>query len=73
MNSDLFLVTGLVIGVFSVPSIVSSLSDKRPPRVAAFTLIASGALIVYAIQTKPGGYELQDIPAAFARVLAMII
>lgn len=73
MNSDLLLVIGLILGVFSVPSIISSLSDGRAPRVAAFTLIAAGSLVVYAIQTRPGGYELQDIPAAFMRVLAMFI
>ncbi len=73
MNSDLLLVIGLILGVFSVPSIISSLSDGRAPRVAAFTLIAAGSLVVYAIQTRPGGYELQDIPAAFVRVLAMFI
>jgi len=73
MNSDLLLVIGLILGVFSLPSIISSLSDGRAPRVAAFTLIAAGSLVVYAIQTRPGGYELQDIPAAFVRVLAMFI
>ena len=73
MNSDLLLVIGLILGVFSVPSIISSLSDGRAPRVAAFTLIAAGSLVVYAIQTRPGGYELQDIPAAFVRVLALFI
>ncbi|MFY9238782.1 MAG: hypothetical protein WAO78_07945 [Roseovarius sp.] len=73
MNSDLLLVIGLILGVFSVPSIISSLSDGRAPRVAAFTLIAAGSLVVYAIQTRPGGYEIQDIPAAFVRVLAMFI
>jgi len=73
MNSDLFLVIGIILGVFSVPSIVSSLTEGRAPRVAAVALIAAGVLVVYAIQTHPGGYALQDIPAAFVRVIAVFL
>lgn len=73
MNYDLLFVIGIILGVFSVPSIISSLTEGRAPRVAAVTLIAAGSLVVYAIRTRPGGYELQDVPAAFARVVAMFI
>lgn len=69
MNSDLFLVIGLILGVFAIPSIVSSFSDQRAPRVAALVLISAGCLVVYAIQKKPGGYSLNDVPAAFVRVV----
>lgn len=69
MNADLFLVIGLILGVFAIPSIVSSISDGRAPRVAAFVLIAAGCMVVYAIQQNPGGYALRDIPSAFVRVV----
>lgn len=73
MNPDLLLVIGIVLGVFSVPSILSAISEGRAPRVAAFTIIASGALILYAVNNKPGGYTLQDVPGAFVRVVGTFV
>ena len=73
MNSDIILVLGIVVGVFSVPSILSAISEGRAPRVAAFTIVSAGALILYAIKTHPGGYSLKDVPAAFVRVVAQFL
>lgn len=73
MNTDLLLVIGVVLGVFSIPSIMSAISEGRAPRVAAVTLIVSGALIVYAVRKNPGGYGLQDVPGAFVRVVASFL
>ncbi|WP_135502586.1 hypothetical protein [Roseovarius aestuariivivens] len=70
MDPDLFFTIGIVLAVFSVPSIMSAFSEGRAPRVAAFTVIAAGAMVVWAIQTKPGGYAFTDIPDVFVRVVA---
>lgn len=70
MDPDLIFVVGLVLGVFSIPSIMSAFSESRSPRVAAFTVIAAGVMIIWAIQTKPGGYSLNDIPDVFVQVVA---
>lgn len=69
MQYDLYLVIGLVILVFSIPSIVSSYSDGRAPRIAALLLLAGGGMVVYALTQKGGGYTLEDIPRAFVRVV----
>lgn len=73
MTTDLMLVIGVVLGVFSVPAILSAISEGRAPRVAALTIIASGALVLYAVNTHPGGYTLQDVPGAFVRVVASFL
>ncbi len=73
MQTDMILVIGIVLGVFSIPAIVSAFSEARAPRVAAFVLIAAGCLVIYAISQKPGGYTLRDVPNAFVRVVADII
>lgn len=73
MNADLILVIGLVLGVLSVPSALSAFSDGRTPRTAALVVIASGILIIWAIQSKPGGYTLREIPEAFVRVVAQFL
>lgn len=70
MDPDLALSLGLVIAAFSVPSILSALSDRRAPRASALTVLIGGGLILWAMQTKPGGYELGEVPDVFVAVAA---
>ncbi len=69
MQFDIYLVIGLVILVFSIPSIVSSYSEGRAPRIAAIMLLIGGGMVVYALTQKVGGYTFEDIPRAFVRVV----
>lgn len=69
MDADLILVIGLVIVGFAVPSVISAWSDARAPRVATLSLLLGGALAVYAITLKPGGYQISDVPLAFFSVI----
>jgi hypothetical protein len=73
METDLQLVIGIVLAVFSVPAIISAFSDGRAPRVAAVVLVSAGCLIVYAIQQMPDPFTLEEVPNAFVRVVASII
>ena len=70
MDPDLILIIGIVLGVFSIPSILSALSDGHAPRVAALTIIISGGMILYALQNNPGGYSFYEIPNVFIEVVA---
>ena len=70
MDPDLAFVIGLVLGVISIPSIISAITDSRAPRVGALTIVASGALLIWAMANKPGGYSINDIPDTFLRVVA---
>ncbi len=70
MDTDLALVLGLIIGGFSVPSVMSALSDRRAPRASMITILIAGALIVYAMSTKPGGYRFEQIPDVFFGVIS---
>lgn len=73
MDPDTALIVGLVLAVFSIPSILSAVTEGRAPRVATFTIMASGGLILWAVSSKPGGYTLNEIPDVFVRVVAQII
>lgn len=73
MDPDLMFVIGLVIGGFSIPSIMGALADGRVPRAAAITVMVSGGLIALAIQKKPGGYAVGDIPDLFVSVVGRYI
>lgn len=70
MDPDLALVIGVVLGVLSVPSILSALSDKRAPRASAITVLIAGGLILLAIQSKPGGVKMEQLPDIFVSVIA---
>jgi len=73
MDNDLFLVIGLILGGFSIPSMVSAISDGRAPRVATIVVVMSGAMVVYAISNKPGGYKVNEIPQIFIDVVGRYI
>ena len=70
MDTDLALIIGLVLGALSVPSILSAFSDKRAPRASALTILIAGGLILYAMQMKPGGYQISDVPDVFVGIVA---
>lgn len=73
MDPDLALTLGIIIAAFSIPSILSALSDSRAPRASALTVLIGGGLILYAIQTSPGGYTLDQVPEVVIRVIGQFM
>lgn len=73
IDSDLFLVMGVIVGAFAVPAVIAAFADSRPPRAAAIAVLVGGGLILLAFLSKPGGYVPGQIPEVFARVLARIL
>ncbi len=69
MNGDLNLIIGTVLLVLAVPSAVSAYVDGRPPRVAAFAILAATIMLVLAAAKAPGPFRLTDIPDAFIRII----
>ena len=73
MDTDLALVLGLILGGMAIPSVLSAYSDRRAPRASAVTVLIAGALILYAVAARPGGYSLAQIPDVFFGVIAQFI
>jgi hypothetical protein len=73
IDSDLFLVLGLIVGAFAIPAVFSALSDGRPPRAAALAILVGGGLVLLAFLSKPGGYSSTQIPDTFIQVLARFL
>ena len=73
MDHDLALVIGLVVAVFSIPSIVSSFSERRPPRVAALAVLVGLGLVVWSVTQKPGGYKINEIPGIMIDVVGRYV
>ena len=70
MDTDLALTVGLLLLALSVPSLLSAWVEARAPRLGSVMVIVAGALIVYALTTKPGGYAFTDVPGVMVNVLA---
>lgn len=69
MPYDLYMVLGVVILALAIPSAVAAWSERRAPRLSALLILGGGALVLYALRGKPGGYRLTDVPEAFATVI----
>nr|WP_322867677.1 hypothetical protein [Aquicoccus sp. G2-2]MEA1115000.1 hypothetical protein [Aquicoccus sp. G2-2] len=73
LDFDMALVVGIIVGIFAIPSVVSSLSDKHTPRVAAIALIVGGGLVAWAVTQKPGGYQIDEIPSVVVQVIGRFV
>ncbi|MEL6100562.1 MAG: hypothetical protein AAFV87_08865 [Pseudomonadota bacterium] len=70
IDPDLMFVIGLLIGGFSIPSIFSAISDGRAPRASAITILLAFGCVLYAINNKPGGYTIDQVPEVFVEVIS---
>lgn len=70
MDPDLAMALGIVVGAFSVPAILSTMSDGRAPRASALIVLIACGLILYAVKSKAGGYAFADLPDVVLRVAA---
>jgi hypothetical protein len=69
MDTDLFLVIGIIVTLLAVPPVVSAFSEARPPRTGAIMFLIGGTLIVLALTQGSIKYAVPDIPDVFARVI----
>ncbi|WP_116085414.1 hypothetical protein [Tropicimonas sp. IMCC34011] len=73
MGPDLCLTLGILLGLISVPSLVSAFSDSRPPRAAVILMVAAAALITTALNRKPGGYRIEQIPDVILETIGAVL
>jgi NhaP-type Na+/H+ or K+/H+ antiporter len=73
MQSDLFLVIGILIAALALVALVSAYSDRRRPRAGAIMVLMATGLIGLAHYAKPEGYRLAEIPDVFIRVIGHLL
>lgn len=69
MDTDLYLVIGIVICALSIPSLLSAFVEGRAPRLGAIIVFAGIVMIVVALTNHGRGYSFAEIPDVFFRVL----
>ena len=73
MTHDEWLVLGLILCGFAIPAIMSAWSDRRRPRASMLVILIAGGIVIYALQSKPGGYRMAEVPEVFIRVIAKYV
>lgn len=69
MDTDLFLVVGIVIFALAIPSLLSAWVEGRVPRTGAIMVLIGGVLVVTALTNHIGGYTFNEMPDVFLRVI----
>ncbi|TNF65157.1 MAG: hypothetical protein EP307_00360 [Rhodobacteraceae bacterium] len=73
MDTDLALIVGLILGAFSLIGAVGAITEGRAARATALSFLIAGSLVLYALEMKPGGYELEEVPEVFFRIVGRIL
>ena len=73
MDTDLYLVVGIVVCVLAIPSLLSAFVEGRPPRGGAILVLIGGVLVIVALTNHARGYSFSEIPDLFFRVLGRYI
>ena len=68
MDTDLMLVTGIILAVMSIPAMLSAFTEGRAPRLAAIVVLIAGVLIFMAVNEQSSGYSFPELPQVFGRV-----
>ena len=69
MDTDLFLVIGIVIWALAIPSLLSAWVEGRVPRAGSLMVFVGGALVITALTQHASGYSFAEIPNLFLSVI----
>lgn len=73
MDPDFLLIAGIVLAAFTVPAVVSSISEGSPPRMSIIVAFLAITMIAAAMYIKPGGYRMEEIPDIFFGLLGRML
>lgn len=73
MDSDVIMVTGIVVLMLSIPSAVASFADGRRPWIALLVIVIGGGILGWGWIHHPETMSLGEIPHVIVRVMARIL
>jgi hypothetical protein len=71
--SDYFLIVGVAVGIFALPSFLNALTESRKPSAAVSMAALSLSCIALANVMHPTGYQISEVPTAFIRVVGSFV
>ena len=72
VDTDLFVVMGLVLALLAIPAIIGARSEARIPIFWLVSLILGAAIVAAGVVFGPDGYSLARLPYSFIEILARI-
>ena len=73
MDTDLFLVIGIILMGLAIPSLLAAFTESRAPRGGAILILIGGVLIVVALSQNTPTYTFAEIPDVFLRVISRFV
>jgi hypothetical protein len=73
VDTDLVLTSGLLLGLLSVPSLLSAWAEVRVPRLGAVMVLGAFGLVLTALMVRPGGYGFNEVPDVVLGVFARLV
>ncbi len=73
IDTDLFVVVGLMVAALSLPSALSAFVDERRPYVALLVIALGAIMVGLGIYAAQGNYSLARVPHSFVEILARMI
>jgi hypothetical protein len=73
MDTDLFLVLGILLCIIAIPSILNAFVAGIAPRAGGTMALAGLAMVLFALSMRPGGYSIAEVPTAFVHVFNKVV
>lgn len=73
MDTDLFVVVGILLAAFALPSALASYAEGVFPKMALTTLAFGAFIALIGAVFSPDGYGFSRIPHSFVEILARIL
>jgi hypothetical protein len=73
VSDDVMFVIGLVLGGFSLTSLIAAHADHRSFRGAITIAAVAVVLVAAAVLRNPGAYSVAGIPDVFLRVIGAVL
>jgi len=73
VDPDLFLTIGIILGVLTIPSLLSAWTDGRVPRFGAIMVLVAVIMVAVAAKNKPTGYKISDVPTIMLNVVGRYV
>lgn len=73
MTTDYLITIGALIGLFSIPAMLSGYAEERRPTKAMAAFILAAAVLATGWILDPGRYSIAELPNVVVRVIAHIM